>query len=273
MSDHGHNDGQNEGQNDGHNAGYSDSQNEGLTDFGFTAVPPGEKTRRVREVFESVAGRYDIMNDLMSFGVHRLWKRIAVSRMLLRPGHRVLDLAAGTGDLTRLELARVGPTGQVVMSDINGPMLEVGRDRLIDAGAISGVEVVQANAEVLPFADNTFDAVSIAFGLRNVTDKSRALAAIGRVLKPGGRLVVLEFSQVVLPLMKRAYDAYSFNVIPKVGELVTGDGDSYKYLVESIRKHPDQATLKAMMESAGLVDCRYENLSAGVVAMHIGHGA
>lgn len=243
------------------------------THFGYREVEKDDKAGMVADVFHSVAARYDIMNDLMSFGVHRLWKRIAVSRMLLRPGHRVLDLAAGTGDLTRLELARVGPTGQVVMSDINGPMLEVGRDRLIDAGAISGVEVVQANAEVLPFADNTFDAVSIAFGLRNVTDKSRALAAIGRVLKPGGRLVVLEFSQVVLPLMKRAYDAYSFNVIPKVGELVTGDGDSYKYLVESIRKHPDQATLKAMMESAGLVDCRYENLSAGVVAMHIGHGA
>jgi len=243
---------------------------ESLTDFGFRTVPAAEKSRRVRQVFESVAGRYDLMNDLMSFGVHRLWKRAALNRMRLRRGQSVLDLASGTGDLAALELARVGPSGEVVMSDINAAMLALGRDRMVDAGHVGNLHVVQADAEALPFPPMSFDVVSIAFGLRNVTDKARALEAITEVLKPGGRLVVLEFSKVVVPVLERLYDLYSFEVIPRLGKFVTGDEASYQYLVESIRRHPDQTTLKGMFEAAGLERCGFDNLNAGIVAVHYG---
>ena len=243
---------------------------ESLTDFGYRSVPAGEKAGRVRRVFESVATRYDLMNDLMSLGAHRLWKRAAVNRMRLRPGRSVLDLASGTGDLAMLELDRVGAGGEVVMSDVNAAMLGVGRDRMIDAGYLGNLHVVQADAERLPFPDASFDAVSIAFGLRNVTAKGTALAEMQRVVRPGGRVVVLEFSKVIVPLLERLYDLYSFEVIPRLGGLVTGDRDSYQYLIESIRRHPDQETLRGMFEEAGLERCGYDNLSAGVVAIHYG---
>ena len=241
-----------------------------LTDFGFRSVPVTEKAGRVRRVFESVATRYDLMNDLMSLGVHRLWKRAAINRMRLRAGHSVLDLASGTGDLATMALDRVGAAGEVVMSDVNSAMLGVGRDRMIDAGYLSNLHVVQADAERLPFPESSFDAVSIAFGLRNVTDKGRALSEMRRVVRPGGRVVVLEFSKVVVPLLERLYDLYSFEVIPRLGGVVTGDRDSYRYLVESIRRHPDQQTLRCMFADAGLERCGYDNLSAGVVAIHYG---
>lgn len=240
------------------------------TDFGFEQVPREDKTRRVREVFRSVAPRYDLMNDLMSLGAHRLWKRFAVSLLRVRPGDAVLDLAGGTGDLARRLRPLVGGRGRVVLADINAAMLEVGRDRLLDAGHAEGVEYVQANAERLPFPDRSFEAVIIAFGLRNVTDKDAALTEMHRVLKPGGMALVLEFSHVVLPLLARLYDLYSFNVIPRIGQWVLHDADSYRYLVESIRRHPDQATLAAMMERAGFERVDVHNLSAGVVAVHRG---
>ena len=237
-------------------------------DFGYERVAPEEKTRRVRGVFESVAGKYDLMNDLMSAGLHRLWKRYAVGVAAVREGARVLDLAGGTGDLARLFAKAAGATGRVVLTDINHAMLAEGRDKLIDLGA--PLPVVQCDAEALPFPDRSFDVVSIGFGLRNVTRKENALAEMRRVLVPGGAALVLEFSKVAAPLAP-AYDWYSFNVLPKLGRLVAGDEASYRYLAESIRMHPDQETLKAMMERAGFDAVEYHNLTAGVVALHVGH--
>jgi demethylmenaquinone methyltransferase/2-methoxy-6-polyprenyl-1,4-benzoquinol methylase len=238
------------------------------THFGYENVPVDEKAKRVRGVFDSVAGKYDLMNDLMSVGLHRLWKRFAVNATGLRPGARVLDLAGGTGDLARLFADRVGPGGEVVLTDINHAMLAVGRDRMIDAGR--PLPAVQCDAEKLPFASGHFDGVSIAFGLRNVTRKEAALAEMKRVLKPGGVAAVLEFSRVWEPL-RPAYDWYSFNVLPRLGRLVTRDDASYRYLAESIRMHPDQAALKAMMEQAGFDRVEVHNLAAGVVALHLGY--
>ena len=237
------------------------------TQFGFEDVSPEEKTRRVRGVFDSVARKYDVMNDLMSGGLHRLWKRFAIEVAQLRPGQRVLDLAGGTGDLALLFARRVGAEGVVVHTDINGAMLAEGRDKLLDSGLV--LPTVQCNAEALPFADRSFDVVSIAFGLRNVTHKDRALAEMRRVTKPGGLALVLEFSQVAAPLAP-AYDWYSFNILPRVGRLVAGDADSYRYLAESIRVHPKQEALKQMMEHAGFDRVEYFNLTAGVVAVHVG---
>jgi demethylmenaquinone methyltransferase / 2-methoxy-6-polyprenyl-1,4-benzoquinol methylase len=241
------------------------------TDFGFEKVPWSEKARRVRGVFDSVAGNYDLMNDLMSGGVHRLWKRFTLSLTGLRPGQRALDVAGGTGDLS-IGLARqVGERGLVVLTDINAAMLVRGRDRLIDAGLVGNVHYAQANAERLPFADGSFDCITIGFGLRNVTDKPAALASMRRALRPGGQLLVLEFSRPTAPGLKALYDAYSFRVLPVLGKLVAGDAASYRYLAESIRMHPDQETLLAMMQAAGLEGCRYHNLSGGIVAVHRGY--
>ena len=237
------------------------------TQFGFERVTPEEKTRRVRGVFDSVAGKYDLMNDLMSAGLHRAWKRFAVEMSAVRAGSSVLDLAGGTGDLARLFSERVTDTGCVVHTDINGAMLAAGRDKLIDRGLL--LPTVQCNAEALPFRAATFDCVSIAFGLRNVTRKELALAEMRRVLKPGGSALVLEFSRVWAPLAP-AYDWYSFNVLPRLGKLVADDEASYRYLAESIRVHPDQESLKQMMASAGFDRIDYHNLAAGIVALHVG---
>ena len=237
------------------------------THFGYERVTPDEKTRRVRGVFDSVAGKYDVMNDLMSAGLHRLWKRFAVAVAGVRPGHRVLDLAGGTGDLARLFAARAGETGVVVHTDINGAMLAAGRDKLLDRGV--ALPTIQCNAEALPFAPRTFDVVSIGFGLRNVTRKEVALAEMRRVLRPGGLAVVLEFSKVA-PALAPAYDWYSFSVLPRLGRLIANDEASYRYLAESIRVHPDQEALKAEMEHAGFDRVEYYNLAAGVVAIHLG---
>jgi demethylmenaquinone methyltransferase/2-methoxy-6-polyprenyl-1,4-benzoquinol methylase len=239
-----------------------------LTQFGYEQVPEEDKARRVARVFDSVASRYDLMNDLMSAGLHRLWKRFAVERCGVRPGERVLDLAGGTGDLARLLARRVAPHGTVVLTDINASMLALGRDALVDAGLV--VPAVQCDAQRLPFADAWFDCITIGFGLRNVTRKEAALAEMFRVLRPGGRAVVLEFSQVWRPL-KPLYDAYSFGILPRLGRVVAGDADSYRYLAESIRVHPDQETLKAMLEAAGFQRVDYLNLAAGVVAIHRGY--
>ena len=238
------------------------------TDFGYEQVAPEEKTRRVRGVFDSVATRYDLMNDLMSLGMHRAWKRFTIAASGVRPGARVLDVAGGTADLARLFAARVGPTGSVVLTDINGAMLAAGRDRMLNEGRL--MPAVQCNAEALPFPAASFDCVSIAFGLRNVTRKEMALAEMRRVLRPGGVALILEFSRVWAPL-KPAYDWYSFNVLPRLGQVVANDAASYRYLAESIRVHPDQQELGAMMESAGLERVEWFNLSAGVVALHRGY--
>jgi demethylmenaquinone methyltransferase / 2-methoxy-6-polyprenyl-1,4-benzoquinol methylase len=240
-------------------------------DFGFEKVAPKEKAARVRAVFTSVAGKYDLMNDLMSFGAHRLWKRFALSLTGLKPGQSALDLAGGTGDLALGLLRQVGKDGRVVLSDINPSMLEVGRDRLLDAGFVGNVECIVADAERLPFADNSFDCVTIGFGLRNVTDKAAALASIYRVLKSSGQLLVLEFSTPVAPGLKPLYDAYSFGVLPRLGQLVAHDAASYRYLAESIRTHPDQETLLEMLRSAGFALVRYHNLAGGIVALHRGY--
>ena len=242
----------------------------GAVDFGYEQVPAQEKARRVRAVFDSVADKYDIMNDLMSGGVHRLWKRYTLSQTGLRPGQRALDVAGGTGDLAAGMARVVGDQGLVVLSDINEAMLEVGRDRLLDRGLLRNVRFSLANAECLPFADDSFDCVTIGFGLRNVTDKVAALASMRRVLRPGGRLLILEFSKPVFPGLKPVYDAYSFAVLPWLGARIARDPDSYRYLAESIRRFPDQETLLAMMRDAGLEDCRYENLTGGIVALHRG---
>jgi demethylmenaquinone methyltransferase / 2-methoxy-6-polyprenyl-1,4-benzoquinol methylase len=238
------------------------------TDFGFQKVPEDEKAEKVAGVFSSVASRYDIMNDLMSAGLHRLWKRFAVEISAVRTGGRVLDVAGGTGDLSSLFLSRVGESGEVWLTDINREMLGRGRDRLIDAGRV--VPAVQCDAEHLPLPDGYFDCAIVGFGLRNMTHKDKALAEMLRVVRPGGRVLVLEFSQVWQPL-RPAYDAYSFKLLPLLGKLVTGDADSYRYLVESIRKHPGQEELKQMMEQAGCARVEYYNLTAGVVALHVGY--
>ena len=240
-------------------------------DFGYEQVPWSEKARRVRGVFDSVAGRYDLMNDLMSGGLHRLWKQFALSQTGLRPGQRALDVAGGTGDLALGMARQVGPGGLVLLTDINYEMLRRGRDRVIDAGAAGTVQCALANAERLPFPDASFDCVTIGFGLRNVTDKPAALADMRRVLKPGGQLLVLEFSRPTWPGLKPVYDLYSFAVLPRMGRLVANDEASYRYLAESIRRHPDQETLLAMMRDAGLENCRYHNLAGGIVALHRGY--
>ncbi len=237
------------------------------THFGFETVDETQKAARVRGVFDSVASKYDVMNDLMSMGLHRAWKAYTVAVANLREGDRVLDLAGGTGDLARAFARKVGERGTVVHTDINEAMLRRGRDRLLDEGLV--LPTVICDAEVLPFATGSFDLVSVAFGLRNMTHKDRALAEMNRVLRPGGRLLVLEFSKVAPPLAK-AYDWYSFNVLPRVGQWVAGDADSYRYLAESIRMHPGQAELKAMMKAAGFGHVDVHNLSAGVVALHVG---
>ena len=240
------------------------------THFGFREVPVEEKTGLVHEVFESVAGKYDLMNDLMSLGVHRLWKRDFVANSGIRLGHQVLDLAGGTGDIAALLCERVGKRGRVVLSDINEAMLEVGRRRLEDRGITGNISYSLANAEKLPFGDGEFDAVTIAFGLRNVTDKDAALREMFRVLRPGGKALILEFSQVQPELLKKMYDSYSFGILPVLGKLVAGDEDSYRYLAESIRQHPPQEELAEMMRSAGFEEVRFRNLTGGVVAIHSG---
>ena len=240
-------------------------------DFGYQQVPKDEKAARVRAVFDSVAGNYDLMNDLMSAGVHRLWKQFTLSQTGLRPGQRALDVAGGTGDLAAGMAKQVGATGLVVLTDINAAMLAVGRDALIDRGMVGNVRYSLANAERLPFRDSSFDCVTIGFGLRNVTDKAAALRSMARVLKPGGQLLILEFSQPVVPGLKPLYDAYSFSVLPWLGKVVAKDEASYRYLAESIRRFPDQPTLLAMMQDAGLENCRYHNLSGGIVALHRGY--
>ncbi len=241
------------------------------THFGYQTVPVAEKADRVARVFDSVANNYDLMNDLMSLGVHRLWKRFAIDLAGARPGERVLDLAGGTGDLATPLAEQVGSSGLVVLADINAAMLAEGRRRLTDQGVVGNVAYVQADAEALPFPDNSFHCLTIAFGLRNVTHQDRALAAMYRVLKPGGRLLVLEFSQPTAPGLKPVYDLYSFQVLPRLGQWVAGDADSYRYLAESIRMHPDQDSLKAMMEQVGFERCEYFNLSGGIVALHRGY--
>ncbi|NUS38947.1 MAG: bifunctional demethylmenaquinone methyltransferase/2-methoxy-6-polyprenyl-1,4-benzoquinol methylase UbiE [Lysobacter sp.] len=243
------------------------------THFGYREVPAGDKQKLVGEVFSSVAGKYDLMNDLMSLGVHRVWKRYFVGTARVAKGDRVLDLAGGTGDIAALLRERVGDAGEVVLGDINGAMLRVGRDRLTDRGLVRGLEYVQCNAETLPFPDASFDLVTIAFGLRNVTDKDAALREMRRVLKVGGQARILEFSQVTADWFRPLYDFHSFQVLPRLGRLFAHDAGSYQYLAESIRKHPPQDALKAMMEAAGFARCGYRNLNAGIVAIHTGYKA
>ena len=247
-----------------------DNLTDDITDFGYERVKTAEKAGRVREVFDSVAAQYDLMNDLMSGGLHRLWKRFTIELSAVRSGQTVLDIAGGTGDLAAKFSKLVGADGKVILADINAAMLSVGRDRLIDKGALSNIDVVQADAQFLPFEDNSIDCVTIAFGRRNVTDKATALGSMHRVLKPGGRGLVLEFSKPTLPLLSKVYDAYSFSALPAMGKLITDDADSYRYLAESIRKHPDQESLLEMVEDAGFVDCRYHNMTGGIVAVHRG---
>ncbi len=253
-----------------HHTNSNNNSDDETTHFGFKTVHKSEKQAKVAEVFTSVASKYDIMNDLMSFGIHRLWKRYAISLTGVRSGQRVLDIAGGTGDLAKAFSKKVGRSGKVVLSDINEAMLEVGRERLINAGC-SNVDFVLANAETLePFADESFDLVTISFGLRNVTDKDAALRSMYRVLKPGGRLLVLEFSKPIFEPLSKAYDVYSFTALPVMGKIIANDSESYQYLAESIRMHPDQHTLKAMMENAGFENCDYHNLTGGIVAVHRG---
>jgi demethylmenaquinone methyltransferase/2-methoxy-6-polyprenyl-1,4-benzoquinol methylase len=240
---------------------------EETTDFGFEQVPKEEKARRVSSVFTSVAENYDLMNDLMSFGVHRLWKRFVVDLAQVRPGHKVLDLAGGSGDLTRQFVNRTGGKGSVTLADLNAGMLDVGRRRLLDAGILKGVSYVQADAEALPFPDDVFDIVTIAFGLRNVTVKERALRSMYRVLRPGGQT----FSKLRFPMLDPLYKAYLMNILPRMGQLVAGDSKSYRYLAESIRMHPSQEALLDMMKSAGFERCSFHNLSGGIAAVHRGY--
>jgi demethylmenaquinone methyltransferase / 2-methoxy-6-polyprenyl-1,4-benzoquinol methylase len=240
------------------------------THFGYREVDKEKKADMVADVFDSVASRYDLMNDLMSGGIHRLWKRFTIELSGVRRGHSVLDIAGGTGDLAAKFSRLVGDTGRVVLADINYSMLGVGRDKLLDKGLAENLEFVQADAQALPFPDDSFDCITIAFGLRNVTDKDRALGDMLRVLKPGGRLLVLEFSKPRNALLSKAYDAYSFSVLPVMGRLIAGDSDSYRYLAESIRVHPDQETLKGMMEDIGFTRVEYHDMTGGVVALHRG---
>jgi demethylmenaquinone methyltransferase/2-methoxy-6-polyprenyl-1,4-benzoquinol methylase len=248
-----------------------DSPDSNTTDFGFQQVPISEKAKKVAGIFTQVADKYDVMNDLMSLGIHRLWKRFAFELASVRPGQKVLDLAGGTGDLAKKFAQQVGADGWVTLADINQAMLHKGRDRLIDAGVVGNVGYVQADAERLPFAENSFDVVTMAFGLRNVTNKDQALRAIYHALAPGGKVIILEFSTLTLPALKPLYDLYSFKVLPFLGKLVAGDADSYRYLAESIRKHPNQKTLAAMMTTAGFEQCVYHNLSGGIAAIHKGY--
>lgn len=240
------------------------------THFGYQTVSADDKAGLVRDVFDSVASRYDIMNDLMSAGLHRIWKRYTIDQAALRPGNVVLDLAGGTGDLARQFARKVGKEGHVVLADINAAMLEQGRRRLVDAGVAGNVSIAQVDAEELPFADGSFDCVAMAFGLRNVTDKNAALTSMYRVLKPGGKAMILEFSEPSKAI-KPAYELYSFKVLPTIGKLIADDADSYRYLAESIRMHPNQEELKAMMQESGFERCRYHNLAAGIVALHVGY--
>ncbi|HEV7165484.1 MAG TPA: bifunctional demethylmenaquinone methyltransferase/2-methoxy-6-polyprenyl-1,4-benzoquinol methylase UbiE [Gammaproteobacteria bacterium] len=246
-------------------------QDRDTTHFGYERVPPAEKAGRVRRVFESVADRYDLMNDLMSFGVHRLWKRFALGQTGLKPGQSALDVAGGSGDLALGMAEQVGETGRVLLTDINAAMLGNGRRRLVDAGLAGNVQYLQVDAEKLPFTAGSFHCITIGFGLRNVTHKETALASMYRALKPGGRLLVLEFSHPVAPGLKSLYDSYSFHVLPWLGRNVAKDEASYRYLAESIRMHPDQETLKGMLQTAGFERCDYFNLSGGIVALHRGH--
>ena len=246
---------------------------EKTTDFGFETVPVEEKSKRVADVFHSVAAKYDLMNDLMSGGVHRIWKHFTIESAAVRAGHRVLDIAGGTGDLTKRFSQLAGPEGEVVLADINDSMLKVGRDKLIEKGCAGNIYTIQADAQHLPFPDNYFHCITIAFGLRNVTDKALALESMLRVLRPGGRLLVLEFSKPTSPLLEKIYDQYSFKLLPQLGKLVTNDADSYSYLAESIRMHPDQETLRAMMSDAGFVNTSFTNMTGGVVALHKGFKA
>ena len=247
------------------------SKNNKTTDFGFSEVPWEEKQKKVAGVFHSVAAKYDIMNDLMSFGIHRVWKKIAISKSGVRKGDRVLDLAGGTGDLAYKFCQMVGSEGKVILSDINSSMLEVGKEKLTNKGCVGNIEYIQANAESLPFPNNYFDCITISFGLRNVTDKAKAIVSMQRVLKPGGKLLILEFSKPVVPMLSKIYDEYSFKALPFMGKIITQDAESYKYLAESIRKHPDQETLKQMMLDASFDDAEYQNMTGGIVALHIGY--
>lgn len=252
------------------NNGRKMMDKEDTTHFGYQQVRKEEKAQKVAGVFHSVAAKYDLMNDLMSGGIHRLWKRMTIEVSGVRRGNSVLDIAGGTGDLSARFSRLVGDEGLVILADINDSMLRIGRDKLLDHGIASNLECAQADAQYLPFADNSFDCVTIAFGLRNVTDKDLALKSMLRVLKPGGRLLVLEFSKPQNALLEKAYDVYSFRLLPLMGKLIANDADSYRYLAESIRMHPDQATLQSMMETAGFSQCKYYNMTGGIVALHKG---
>lgn len=247
------------------------TENQDTTHFGFQTVKTTDKANKVAEVFTSVATKYDIMNDLMSVGIHRLWKRFTIDCAGARAGQKILDLGGGTGDLTAKFSRIVGDQGRVVLADINNSMLNVGRDKLRDSGIVDNVHYVQANAEELPFPDNYFDCITISFCLRNVTDKDKAIRSMFRVLKPGGRLLILEFSKPLLEPLSKVYDAYSFHILPRIGQLIANDAESYRYLAESIRMHPDQDTLKGMMETAGFEQAQYFNLTGGIVALHRGY--
>jgi len=247
-----------------------DTEKKQTTHFGFTEVNVGDKSNLVADVFHSVASKYDLMNDVMSLGMHRLWKKFTIDQAQVKPSQKILDVAGGTGDLTKEFSKKVGPEGEVILADINIKMLEEGRNKLTDSGIVNNVSFVQADAENLPFEDNYFDCITIAFGLRNVTNKLNALKSMYRILKPAGRLLVLEFSKPTMPLLDKIYDSYSFNVIPKLGEFITNDKESYQYLVESIRMHPNQESLKKMMEEAQFEDVEFFNLAGGIVALHKG---
>jgi demethylmenaquinone methyltransferase / 2-methoxy-6-polyprenyl-1,4-benzoquinol methylase len=241
------------------------------THFGYEDVNWDDKQQKVAEVFHSVAPKYDLMNDLMSAGVHRFWKKVTIQRANAKKGDNVLDIAGGTGDLAYKFSKAVGENGHVILSDINESMLTVGKNKLIDKGCIENLSFIQANAEKLPFIKNTFDVITISFGLRNVTNKDEALRSMYRVIKPGGKVLILEFSKPLIPILSKIYDKYSFTVLPFLGKLLLNDSKSYKYLAESIRKHPDQETLKAMMEESGFSNCSYHNMSGGIVSLHIGY--